>query len=53
MRAKPNVRVQRVRWLENACKAKPHIGAGWMGSRLFGMVDGNSASYDTGQSLGE
>ena len=53
MRAKAYLRVQRVRWLGNACKPKPHIGDGWIGSRLFGMVDGSGASYDIGQSLGE
>ena len=50
MRAKPDLRVH---WLENACKPKPHIGAGWIGSRLFGIIDGKGASYDTEQFLSD
>ena len=55
MRAKPDLRGQRVHWLGDACKPKPHIGDGWIVSRLFVMVDGNGASLsdDTGQSLSD
>lgn len=38
---------------EMHAKPKPHIGDGWIDSRLFGLVDGKGASYDSRQSLSD